>query len=288
MNEYFTLLTKIKIHSTFWLVLGIGILTAQFIPICLLFLIVLIHELGHAAAAQYYSWRIKSIKLLPFGGALETEEHGNRSLREDLIVALAGPAQHIWLCAIGFVLFQSQLITHEAFYQFFYMNLVIFLFNLLPIWPLDGGKLVFVCLSQRYPFLDAHRLTIIASTILAGLGLLLFSIVAPNNLNMWVMVLFILFSLFMEWKQRHFVFVRFLLERHYGRNERFQTLRPIHADVSESITDVLGRFQRGCKHPIIVSKEGKERGVLDENEILHAYFTDKLTNVRMGDLLYSY
>ncbi|MBM7691916.1 stage IV sporulation protein FB [Peribacillus deserti] len=288
MNEYFRLLTKIRIHSTFWLVLGIGVITAQFIPLCMLFFIVIIHELGHAIAAQFYSWRIKSIKLLPFGGALETEEHGNRGLKEDLIVALSGPAQHIWLCILGYALMQAQLITQDSFYQFFYMNAVIFLFNLLPIWPLDGGKVIFVLLSLKFPFLDAHRHTIAASTVIAGIGLLAFSFLAPNNLNMWVMVLFILFSLLMEWKQRHFVFVRFLLERHYGRNERFQTLKPIHADVSESITAVLGKFQRGCKHPIIVSKEGKERGVLDENEILHAYFTDKLTNVKMGDLLYSY
>ncbi|WP_409297455.1 M50 family metallopeptidase [Peribacillus sp. SCS-26] len=288
MNDYLRLLSKIEIHSTFWIVLGIGVLTAQFIPLCMLFLIILVHELGHAAAARYFSWRIKAIRLLPFGGALVTEEHGNRALKEELAVTLAGPLQHVWLCGVSYILYQADVIMLDAFQDFFYMNLVIFLFNLLPIWPLDGGRLMLILLSAWLPFLEAHKYTVYASFLFAGTGIAACLVFAPLNLNMWAMALFILFSLFAEWKQRHYVFVRFLLERHYGRNAGFKTLKPLHADVTETITDVLSRFQKGCKHPIVIVKEGKERGVLDENEILHAYFTDKLIHIKMDDLLYSY
>ncbi|WP_026693781.1 site-2 protease family protein [Peribacillus kribbensis] len=288
MTEYWQLLLKIKVHPTFWLVLGIGVLTAQFTYLCMLFFVILIHELGHAAAAQYFSWRIKSIKLLPFGGELETEEHGNRPAREELVVALAGPLQHIWMALLAFGLYGGHMLEGGVFYSFLFMNTMILLFNLLPIWPLDGGKLLFTFLSLKSPFLIAHKNTIAASAITIGIGILLSLITVPNNLNIWIMVLFLLFSLFVEWKQRHYIFIRFLLERHYGRNPGFPALKPINADENDSLASVLGRFQRGCKHPVIVTKDGRERGVLDENELLHAYFTDKLTTARLGDLLYSY
>ena len=65
-------------------------------------------------------------------------------------------------------------------------------------------------------------------------------------------------------------------------------LKPIKVDQNEQIIEVLERFQRGCKHPVIVLKDGRESGALDENEILHAYFSDKLTSASIGELLYSY
>ena len=91
----------------------------------------------------------------------------------------------------------------------------------------------------------------------------------------------------MEWRQRYYAFMRFLLQRHYGNSKDLAKLKPIRADENEPIYKVLELFQRGCKHPIIVMKNGKESGTLDENELLHAYFSEKRTDGKIGDLLYS-
>ena len=50
-----------------------------------------------------FSWRIKRIFLLPFGGTVEVEEHGNRPLKEEFAVILAGPLQHVWLQAAAWL-----------------------------------------------------------------------------------------------------------------------------------------------------------------------------------------
>ena len=79
-----------------------------------------------------------------------------------------------------------------------------------------------------------------------------------------------------------------MLERHYGKHNEMHRLISLTVDEDETVHEILQLFQRGCKHPIIVMKNGKERGMLDENEVLHAYFSEKMTGVKIGDLLYSY
>ncbi|CAH0346356.1 M50 family metallopeptidase [Bacillus sp. CECT 9360] len=288
MNEYFQLFAKLRIHPTLWIVIGISVLTAHFIPMLMLLFTVFIHEMGHAIAAQHFKWRIKSVSLLPFGGSVETEEYGNKSLKEECIVILAGPLQHVWLIGAAFLLHTLSYMPFERFEQFLYMNIAVLVFNLLPIWPLDGGKLLFLGLSLYRSFIDAHRFTILFSTAFAFIFLMSATVFQPFNLNIWIISGFIALSLSMEWKQRYYAFIRFLLERHYGRYSNLAVLKPIRVEESEQIHKVLEKFQRGCKHPVIILKNGKERGSLDENEILHAYFSEKMTNIKIGDLLYSY
>ncbi|KMY51097.1 M50 family metallopeptidase [Peribacillus loiseleuriae] len=288
MNELLKLLWKIKIHPTLWLVIGISVLTSHFTQILMFFVIIFVHEMGHAVAAHFFKWRIKSIQLLPFGGALETDEYGNKSLKEDLIVILAGPIQHVWLVGLAYLFYSFSIMPYEMYQQFFYSNAAVMLFNLLPVWPLDGGKLLFLGLSKHKSYLDAHSFTLLISSFLAAAGFGLSVLLISFNLNVWIIACFIGISLAMEWRQRYYAFIRFLLDRHYGRSEDLTRLEPIQVDENEMIYKVLEKFQRGCKHPVIVMKNGQESGSLDENELLHAYFTNKMTNGKIGELLYAY
>ena len=288
MSEMLKLLSKVRIHPTMWAVAAIAVATAQFSGILLLFAIVFIHEMGHAAAAHYYKWRIKSITILPFGGSMETEEYGNRPMKEEAAVILLGPIQHLWLAGVFFLLYNTSFISYEMYRQFFHVNAVIMIFNLLPVWPLDGGKLLLCGLSSRFSFLAAHRFVLQISAAGMGAGLLYLVLTNPLNIHGWLIAGFIGLSLLTEWRQRYYAFIRFLLERHYGRGGTPGELKPIRVDEDISIMQVLEQFQRGCKHPVIVMKDGRESGSLDENEILHAYFSQKLTGAKIGELLYSY
>lgn len=244
--------------------------------------------MGHVVAASFFSWRIKKISFLPFGGVAEIDEHGNRPLREEAIVTLAGPLQHIWLIGVGFLLAELDIISLDLFELFFQYNLMVFIFNLLPIWPLDGGKIVFLMFSLRDSFPNAFR-----QTLLVSIGsLIVFTVavltISPFNLNVWIVITFIIISLYTEWKQQPYVFMRFLLERYYGKKETFHTLKSIEVDEDEFILDVLGEFHRGKKHLIVIHNNGKETGTLDENELLHAYFAEKQVNAKISDLLFLY
>ncbi len=143
MNKTINLFRLVHVHPLLWIVIALSIATAHFLEVVLLIGIIFIHEMGHAAAASFFSWRIKKITLLPFGGVAEMEEHGNRPLKEEAIVVLAGPLQHVWMVALAYVLFSLSLIPEDLYQLIYSYNLMIFLFNLFPVWPLDGGKLYF-------------------------------------------------------------------------------------------------------------------------------------------------
>ncbi len=211
MIKYRDVLTKISVHPLFWVIIVIGIFTARFKELLLLFCIVLIHELGHAFATRHYNWRIKKIQLLPFGGVAELEEHGNKSLKEELVVVIAGPIQHIWMMAVGYMLFEAGWLHAELYYFFMWNNIIILAFNLLPIWPLDGGKVLFNVLSYRFPYLQAHekmmKLSCVFFSVILGWQLLWNS----NNIMMWVLLIFLAVSLYQEWKQRRYAFMRFFI-----------------------------------------------------------------------------
>ncbi len=282
------LLGKIEIHPLLWFIVGVAVITAHFRELLMLFFIILVHEMGHAACAHFFSWRIKKIQLLPFGGVAEMDEHGNRPLKEELLVILAGPVQHIWLVGVAYLLTLGSVISPKTFELFFYHNTVIFFFNLLPIWPLDGGKLLYLLFSHKHSFFEAHKRMLVTSVLFVGIIIIGIIFYSPTNLNLWVILLFLLFSIIMEWRKRHFVFMRFLLERYYGKQDTFTKLKPLIVDEKEMVYTVLSMFQRGCKHPIVISKDGEHQQPLDENELLHAYFKEKKITQPVGELLYLY
>lgn len=283
-----SLLKKIHVHPLLWLVIAIAIATARFYELFVLLLIIFVHEMGHAIAAAFFSWRIKKISFLPFGGVAEMDEHGNRPIREEAIVIIAGPLQHVWLIGGAFILHELSLMSTDFFLLFVKYNLMVLVFNLLPIWPLDGGKLLFLLLSFIHPFVKAHQQTLILSGVSIGLFALATLIISPAHLNIWIVLSFLIISLMTEWKQRRYTFLRFLLERYYGKKNGFTSLRPLKVDERDRVLTVLEQFQRGYKHPVIVEKEGKEEGTLDENELLHACFAEKQMMGKVGDLLHSF
>jgi stage IV sporulation protein FB len=286
LNKYLALLMKIHIHPLLWLMGGVAVITAHFQQLLLLFCIVLIHELGHAVTALFFSWRIKQILLLPFGGVAEVEEHGNRPFREELLVTLAGPAQHIWLLGAGFVIWEAGMISDDTWQLWARYNVTICAVNLLPIWPLDGGKLLFLALTRCFPFEKAHKQMVIGSLIALFLWIAGIFFIAPSQLDLWVIALFLFISLWKEWKQRRYVLMRFLLERYYGKKGDYQKWQPIKVEETEPVQKVLQRFYRCQKHSIIVVKNKKEQIILDESEVLHAFFAERQTNEAIGNLLY--
>jgi stage IV sporulation protein FB len=288
LNKTADLLRKIQIHPLLWMVIALAVATAHFIELMMVLLIIFVHEIGHGAAASFFSWRIKKIALLPFGGVAEMDEHGNRPLKEELIVVAAGPLQHVWMISLAYILFMAGIFPEKWYSLFIEYNLMVLIFNLLPIWPLDGGKLVFILFSMNSSFQVAHLRTIYMSISVLAIFSVIVLMIAPLTLNVWVIIGFLAFSLYFEWKQRRFIFMRFLMERHYGKQAAFRQLKPINVAENDMIGHVLEKFQRGCKHPIIVKKINGKEMMMDENELLHAFFSEKLMSAKIGDLLYTY
>lgn len=278
------ILSNIHIHPLFWVIVVIAVIHAQFFNLLLLFLIVFIHELGHLVACLYFSWDVKRVLLLPFGGVVETDEHGRRPLKEEMIVILAGPLQHFWLIALAKILFLFSFIspaTYETFVQF---NWMILFFNCLPILPLDGGKLLYYIFSSLWPFRVALERAIYTSTVFLMLFTIAILLIFPTHLNGWLMVFFLAYSLMQEWKNRHYTFMRFLLER-YDEVPQVMRKRRVVVHENDSILDVVQKFYRGFLHSVVVVDKGTNIGIISERACIEAFFQGTTPPPKIKNLL---
>lgn len=246
--------------------------------------IVFIHELGHYVMAKIFNWRIKRIMLWVFGGVMDTDEHGNRPLFEEALVIIAGPLQHVLIFFMVKLMAMGNLLPMSVVELILFYNTVILLFNLLPIWPLDGGKLLLIFLSYLLPFQNAYHLTIIFS-IISCICLLIYQILfLPFTLSFFLVLLFILMENRTEWKQRYYVFIRFLLNRYEG-NTHIKGIKPITVSAHHSLMDIFIQFHRERRHPIYVNLSNDSRKAVDESDCLHYYFSEKKYQQTIGELV---
>jgi len=149
----------LTIHSTFLLAMGLFVLFGGLIMIPILMMVfvsILLHELSHVAVARYYGYGFKGIILHGLGGAALIMPRRSFNVKESVNIALAGPAVNFMLAFLTWVTFP--LIPHQLVALFFGLNVIIGCFNLLPLFPLDGGR-IFHALIAKFWGLDAANST---------------------------------------------------------------------------------------------------------------------------------
>ncbi|WP_226036542.1 M50 family metallopeptidase [Aquibacillus saliphilus] len=279
------LLPPIHIHPILWFFIFISIITGTFIELSVIFVIVVIHELGHYTMAKFFHWRIRRINLWVFGGVMETDEHGNKSIKEEVLIVLAGPIQHIWVHLFLLICSEYSLLSPSILTLALQFNATIFLFNLLPIWPLDGGKLLFLLNSLVLPYKKAHTLMIITSILCLVSAIIIVLLFHPFTLSTTLLVGFILWENRLEWKQRYYVFIRFLLRR-YTDGVKVKKIRPIIIAADAPLMNVFSQFRRNCSHHIHVQSNGHGKvNAAEEQEFLNAYFNFKQYQATAGEIV---
>jgi Zn-dependent protease len=172
---------EVRIHVTFLLLLlffgwmyarqgGTAAAVQGLAFILILFLCVLLHEFGHALAAARYGIKTPDITLLPIGGVARLQRMPDRPL-EEFVVAIAGPLVNV-VIALGIWLgLGARAILTEVpvgnpqvpmLNQVMWVNVVLVLFNLIPAFPMDGGRVLRALLATR---MNYARATNIAATI---------------------------------------------------------------------------------------------------------------------------
>ena len=201
---------QIRLHLTFlvllaWVGLGSALekgWRSAFTGVALVLLVfscVLLHELGHAWAARRFGIRTPDITLLPIGGIARLERIPERP-SEEIVVALAGPLVSAGLALVfgaasGFTLPPLDAEIQEwgqLFSKLFTINSCLLLFNMLPVFPMDGGRVLRALLALHFSY---RRSTRIAATIGQGLAVVL------SLVGLWLpapMLLFISVFLFLS------------------------------------------------------------------------------------------
>ena len=211
---------RIEVHATFLLmVAGLALVSSAKVPwwitvgeLLLVFGCVLLHELGHALAARRYGIATRSILLLPFGGLARLERMPEKPSQE-IVVALAGPGVNVLLAILSAVALAAMGVPPErlvaqggAFLSgasapavatvvrdllegLFALNIALLCFNLIPAFPMDGGRVLRAGLAFAMPYPRATR---IAARIGQGFALV-FAVLGVFVLHTPTLVLIALF-----------------------------------------------------------------------------------------------
>jgi len=172
----------LKIHLTFlfflaWIAFsyyhagGASVAIQGTLFVVLLFLCVLLHELGHALTARHFGIRTPDITLLPIGGVARLERIPKEP-RQELLIAIAGPLVNVVIAAILMLVLNQQAdasalenLSNPAvtlMSKLASVNIFLVLFNLIPAFPMDGGRILRALLAMK---LNYARATQIAATV---------------------------------------------------------------------------------------------------------------------------
>ena len=197
------ILTKIYIHPLFIFILFIFILLGRFRIISYFMLLICIHELGHILLGLYFKWKIDKIIILPFGCLTKFNVDINTRLIEEFIVSISGV-----IFQYTFYLIISRYITY---YYFSYINYFLIVFNLIPIYPLDGSKILSVLLNKNISFYNSLYISSIISFIfIVIINILLFNI----NKLIIVVSIFLFIETIKNYKNIKYIYNKFLIERY--------------------------------------------------------------------------
>lgn len=199
-------------HSLFYIFMIVSVITGYFKDFFFIMLLITIHEFGHIITSRIFKWNIEKVIILPFGGLTIFKEDINRPLKEELLITIMGPLMQV----IGYLFLRNWIIDQS----FTYYHYFILYFNLLPIIPLDGSKLINIFNNYIYSFWKSQNITLIISFI--TLLLLYFFCIRLNfNIILYLILFFLLVEGFKEYRRKKFVFNRFLLER-YQKHYHFK------------------------------------------------------------------
>lgn len=162
---------------------------------------VLLHECAHAKVAKKLGYELNVVKLMPYGAAL----CGDVQMRakHEIAIAAAGPLFNLTisaLCAALWWLFPPCYMFTQAFCE---CNLYIGAFNLLPVYPLDGGRVTFAALSVKLDRVRAYKIIRIISAVFGVIALSLFALSAVYSPNICLLSvgIFMLVSAFVPDKK---------------------------------------------------------------------------------------
>lgn len=273
--------TDIKVHVTFLLIVGWwaligyseggpGAALTSALALLALFACILLHEFGHILMARRFGVRTPDVILLPIGGVARLERIPDEP-RQELLIALAGPAVTLAIAGLLLAILRlsgsdaevAQLHENQPFLaQLVSVNLYLLLFNLIPAFPMDGGRVLRALLASRLGLLRGTRIAATLGQTFAVLGGL-YGITKPEPL----LVLVAFFVFLGANAEAATVETRLAgqgLQVSQMMVTDFRTI-PVHATLNQAVELLLSGEQR--EFPVL-DNLGRTEGILTRDNLI--------------------
>lgn len=245
----------------------------QVVFVCVIFLCVLLHELGHALTAARYGVRTRDITLLPIGGVASLEKMPEKPIHE-FFVAIAGPMVNVVILMVllpitlyldgwPHELASMELSADSFLLQICIVNMMLVGFNLIPAFPMDGGRVLRSLLALRLGRLKATRIAALTGQVFA-VGFVIVGFFA--NPMLILIGVFVFMGAQAEWRAVaqdeafHDVRVGQLITAH------FRVLHP-----SQPIREAADVLLQDYATDFLVMEDDRVSGVITRDEIIRAF-----------------
>lgn len=294
---------RIRVHWTFFLLIVwivflelsrggnmLSIMWSTFF-ILVLFACVVLHELGHALTARKYNIGTRQITLLPIGGVASLEAMPEDP-KEELMVAIAGPVVNLVIAVLLYLIVpfenfinQDPEVLEELFssingenftFILFSANIVLAVFNMLPAFPMDGGRVLRALLSMK---MDRVRATQIASVLGQGVAFLLFFYGLLANPILILIAIFVFFG-----AQGENVMIQqlTLLKDHKVKDAMMTDITVFSPE--DTLQDVVDTILSGTERDFIVADNNEVKGILLQSDLMQV-IRSKNTGIKVEDIM---
>ena len=274
----------VKIHATFFLLLawwghvshrsgGWSAAVEGVFFVCLVFFCVLLHEFGHALAARRYGIKTPDITLLPIGGVARMERMPDKP-SEEIVVALAGPLVNVAIALlVGLVLWitgqaDSLWNFHPArgslLVNLFAVNCTLVIFNMIPAFPMDGGRVLRAVLAMRLNYARATQIAAVTGQVFAA-GFLFVGMTGGNPMFILIAV-FVFFGAQSEASFAKLKDISTGMRVSSAMITQFQSL-PLNATLDVAVEALLRTSQHDFP---VVDDDQHVRGVLTRDDLIVA------------------
>lgn len=199
-----------KINILTYIFLILSMLSGYGREMFIIYFILVIHEIGHYILFRYYNIGVNKITLYPYGGIIDNDMLINTNSKKVLLISLGGILMQLILYLVVYLIYSLGFINYSFYDMFNKYNLYIILFNLIPIYPLDGFKILNSLLELILSFKFSLKISVIFNFIFIILFFLYLYIYKINN---YIIVIFLLCSLINYIKSIKYIINKFYLER---------------------------------------------------------------------------
>jgi Zn-dependent protease len=276
---------RILVHWTFLLLLGWIVISgfsrgndtptiiSTVLFVLTIFFCVLLHELGHSLTARRYGVDTKKITLLPIGGVASLERIPEDP-RQELWVAVAGPAVNIVIALLLFPFINREQLfigeelagvstTQGFFNSLFRINVALVVFNIIPAFPMDGGRILRALLALRMGRMRATQIAANLGQFLA-LGFVFFGLTTGNP----ILILIGIFVYFGARTENVMVQHLELLKDYTVQSAMITNF--VTLSTTDTVKDAADKLLSGSDQDLIVVENGQAVGIMTRALIINS------------------